>query len=189
MGSSDAGEPAGLAITADDFVTLLVRCERRVRAFVTTLHPHSHDVDEVVQDTCLVAWKKRDGFRYNGSKPDECFVRWLCSIARFEVNNLRRRRGEAALAFDDELIDKLADQYIEYSPRLESRHQALMDCLQRLRPRDQEMVKRRYQVGVSARELASLANRTVDAVYKALTRIRGALMVCIEHRLKEENLR
>lgn len=189
MDSSCAGETPGKGISADEFVKLLVCCERRVRVFVATLHPHSHDIDEVVQETSLVAWKKFAGFRYTSEGPEDAFVRWLCSIARFELNNLRRKRGHAELAFDDGLLDKLTDQYFIDSDRLEGRHLALQDCMQRLRPRDQEIVKRRYQLGVSVRDLAAHAGRTVDAIYKSLTRIRGSLLVCIERRMKEESLR
>jgi RNA polymerase sigma-70 factor (ECF subfamily) len=110
MASTNSGDSAKRSISSDEFVTLLVRCERRVRAFVSTLHPHSHDVDEIVQESCLIAWKKFQSFTYSKSTPDEEFVRWLCMISRYELSNFRRKRGHAELVFDDALLDKLVDQ-------------------------------------------------------------------------------
>jgi RNA polymerase sigma-70 factor (ECF subfamily) len=188
MSVSQAEDSGGNSISADQFVALLVKCERRVRGFITTLHPHFSDVDEILQDTSVVAWKKLSTFRYTKSAPDEEFVRWVCMIARLELNNFRRKRGHTDLVFDDALLDKLSDQYGAEQSRLERRHEALMDCVDRLRPRDQEMVRRRYQGGISVRDLASCAGRTVDAIYKTLARIRGNLLICIERRLREEGV-
>jgi RNA polymerase sigma-70 factor (ECF subfamily) len=63
-----------------------------------------------------------------------------------------------------------------------------MECVNRLHPRDQEMVKRRYQGNISVGELAVRAGRTADAIYKTLARIRGSLLICIERTLKEEGV-
>src|SRR6478672_4573945 len=76
---------ADCSISEEEFVALTVRYERRVRLFITTLHPERSDVDEIVQDSWLIAWKKINAFRYNGDEPDEEFVRWVCTISRYEV--------------------------------------------------------------------------------------------------------
>jgi hypothetical protein len=49
--------PAENSITRERFVALTVRYERRVRLFVSTLHPTPSDVDEILQD----AWRGSHG--------------------------------------------------------------------------------------------------------------------------------
>src|SRR5689334_19375904 len=80
----DAGRPAESSISEEEFVALTVRYERRVRLFIATLHSERRDVDEIVQDAWVVAWKKIKNFHFAGEEPDEEFVRWLCTIARYE---------------------------------------------------------------------------------------------------------
>src|SRR5215218_6808597 len=66
-------------ISEESFVALTVRYERRIRTFVATLHPNPSDIDEILQNAWLVAWKKLNTFCYTAAEPDEEFVRWLCT--------------------------------------------------------------------------------------------------------------
>ena len=63
----------------ETFVRLLIEEEPAVKAYVRRLVPTWHDVEEVVQQTSLIAWKKFDELddtnRFGG---------WLMTIARFE---------------------------------------------------------------------------------------------------------
>ena len=52
-------------LSADQFVVLIARHERRVRSFIATLTTCRSDVvDEVLQATYLTAWQKLDAFTY-----------------------------------------------------------------------------------------------------------------------------
>lgn len=53
---------AARRLTQDEFIVLLSRNERRVRGFVSTLVRQQQDLDEVVQQACLTAWKKLEQF-------------------------------------------------------------------------------------------------------------------------------
>src|SRR5690348_13877386 len=101
-----AGDSASeCSISEEEFVALTVRYERRVRLFIATLHPERGDVDEIVQDTWVVAWKKIQMFRYRGESPDEEFVRWLCTIARYEVLKYRKK-SVPRLVLNEQVIDQ-----------------------------------------------------------------------------------
>jgi RNA polymerase sigma-70 factor, ECF subfamily len=176
----------GRQISSDEFVALLVRHERRLRAFVATLLGRFEDIDEVVQNAWLVAWRKMDTFSCQSESPDEEFLRWLCAIARLELLAYRRKRGPGLVLFDEELIENLADMRIEQADYFESRHHALVNCLQRLSPRDREMIFDRYGRGKSVQILATSAGRSLDGIYKSLGRIRSALFSCIDLSLKQE---
>src|SRR3954469_6604238 len=102
----DAGHSAESSISEEQFVALTVRYERRVRLFIATLHPERSAIDEIVQDAWLVAWKKVESFHYTGEEPDEEFVRWLCTIARYEVMKYRRKSAPR-LVLDEQVIETL----------------------------------------------------------------------------------
>jgi RNA polymerase sigma-70 factor, ECF subfamily len=176
---------AECSISEEHFVALTVRYERRIRLFIATLHPERGDVDEIVQNAWLVAWKKLDTFRYSGERPDEEFVRWLCTIARYEVLKYRKKRAPRLL-LDEHVLEELAALQFEDADYLESRHDALMHCVESLRPRDKELIRRRYEANSSVHELAAWVGRSADAVYKSLNRIRTSLLACIERTLKRE---
>ncbi len=179
------GRPVECSISEEEFVALTVRYERRVRLFIATLHPERSDVDEIVQDAWLVAWKKVDAFRYNGDEPDEEFVRWVCTISRYEVMKYRQKRAPR-LVLDEQIIEKLAALQLEEAEYFDARHEALSGCVENLRQRDRELIRRRYEESMSIQDLAALIGRSADAVYKSLNRIRSSLLACIERTLKRE---
>ena len=61
----------------EQFVRLLVRHDRAIRAWLRVLLPTLNDVDEVMQEVSVVAWRKFDQL-----DDPENFQRWVCVIAR-----------------------------------------------------------------------------------------------------------
>lgn len=175
-------------IGQEEFVALLVRHDRRLRGFIATLLGRIADIDEVLQNVCLVAWKKVDQFCYQGASADEEFVRWICTIARYEIMTYRRTEDSSLLLLDASLMDRLAEMQIAESSYIEDRYKALVGCIQRLRPRDREMVRQRYEANLSAHDLAAAFEVGVNAIYKALTRIRATLLECVQRRLSREEV-
>src|SRR5262245_2085286 len=106
-------------IGPSDFVTLLVRNDRHVRSFLATLLGRIDDVEEAMQRTCLVAWKKISTFSYSKEAPDDEFQRWICTIGRFEVLAMHRSSQDSRLIFSSELVDQLAALQIEEASSLE----------------------------------------------------------------------
>ncbi len=177
----------GRPLREEQFVVLVARHERRVRSFLRTLLvPYQGMLDELVQSTLVVAWKKLSTFTYSGESPDEEFVRWLCTIARFEAMAERRKWLKDRLAFSDALVDELADLQIAQSTELDRRHEALAGCLQMLGDTDRQLLGKKYSMGLSAREIGTQLNRTETAVLNALSRLRRRLRECIEHALRRQ---
>ena len=172
----------------DEFVMLLARHGGRVRAFVATLVGFDAEaIDEIVQSTTLVAWRKLDGFRYEGASADEELVRWLCTIARFEMlSYVRDKKRREAVCFDDGLVGELADLQEEESTYFNARRLALRDCLRKLEPKQLESLRMRYGVGLSMAEIATRQRRSVKAATVAIGRIRRALEGCIRQTLLRE---
>jgi RNA polymerase sigma-70 factor (ECF subfamily) len=179
---------SGSRVEPDEFVMLLARQGPRVRAFVATLIGYDADtIDEVMQATMLIAWKKLDTFRYEDQQPTEELIRWVCTIARFEVlGYLRDKRRRQTLAFDEELVGELANMQEEHGDLLEARRSALRGCLKQLDPKQQEAIRMRYGVGLSMTEVATRQNRSVKAATVAMCRVRKALERCIRQALTRE---
>lgn len=174
-------------LTPDLFVVLIARHERRVRSFVATLVSCRGDVvDEALQATYLTAWQKLSSFSYVEAAPDEELIRWMCTIARFEVMSVLRRLETSTVAFDPKVIEQIAEVCMRDGDALESRYQALKKCLEKLPSRQREMLRLRYWRGLSIAELASQRRQEPGAVYTALSRIRKSLESCIRRSMSQE---
>jgi len=168
------------SLTQDQFVVLIARYERRVRSFIVALTSScSEPVEELLQATYLVAWRKLDSFTYCEATPDEELVRWICTIARFEVMNYVRKNNSLQIRFDGSLIEKIADYQMEHAEALEDRHSALRGCLERLTQRQRDLLSLRYWQGLSIKEIAVRQGRGDNAIYTALSRVRKTLERCI----------
>jgi RNA polymerase sigma-70 factor (ECF subfamily) len=175
------------SVTSDQFVMMIARNERRVRSFISALAACKSDVvDEVLQATYLVAWQKLASFSYVEASPDEELVRWMCTIARFELMGYLRRSGASRLAFDMRIIEQLADAHVDCSDYLETRHVALKGCLERLPSQQRDMLNQRYWRQTPIKELAARRGQDVNAVYTALSRIRKTLEQCIRRSMSQE---
>ena len=87
MGNENPIEAGG-----QDFVRLLALHERAIRGFVRGLLPSSSDVDDVMQEVLVVAWKK---FGDLNNRDD--FPKWVCAIAKYQVLSFRRRMARDKL--------------------------------------------------------------------------------------------
>ena len=68
------------------FLRLFTRCEPELRAFGRSCLPRPQDVDEVMQEVSLVAWRKSGDLDDRGR-----FAPWACLIARYEILKYRPR--------------------------------------------------------------------------------------------------
>lgn len=164
-----------------EFVQLLVSHEPRLRSFLRALLPDWSDVDEVLQETSLVAWQKFGRFERGTS-----FMAWIASIARFEALEYLRQRGRARRVFSPEVMALLADEAVARTEPFEHERRALERCLDKLADTQRELLLLSYRPGARFREVAAQAGRTVQGHYKTIQRLRVRLLECIQQELKEE---
>ncbi|MEM0969318.1 MAG: sigma-70 family RNA polymerase sigma factor [Verrucomicrobiota bacterium] len=164
----------------EEFLRLFTQHEANVRAFVSSLLPTWEGVDEVMQETSLVLWRKFDQF--DPHRPGSKFIDWAFMVARYEVLRYRRKWATDRLVFSDDVHELLASEAAELAAehQPEQRLQALRGCVARLEPAQQELVRTAYADGISIKDAASLVGRTPTGLYKALARIRRNLRRCIE---------
>ena len=165
---------------------LFVANQRRVHAFIRTQLPDQADAEEVLQETSIAGWRKFNTFSSDSGTLETDFVRWICTVARYEVLRFRRQQKQSRLIFSDDLLEYLAERQMRDSELLEDRHQALANCIKKLEPKEIEMVNHCYCSHNTIKQAAAELNRPVNTVYKALRRIRSTLLKCVDRAINRE---
>ena len=153
-----------------------------VRAYQGPLHAliaryvwDRDDVSDLVQDVFIRAFKGLPS--YDVSRP---FGPWLRSIARNRVVDHLRARASTSRhrELDRHLADAIGNAAEETSE--ERRAAALARCLDRLPSHHRELLRDRYERGVSVNSIALRDKRSATSVSMVLMRIRHALAKCME---------
>jgi RNA polymerase sigma-70 factor (ECF subfamily) len=167
----------------EEFVRLWSTNRTQLYNFIFSMLPDHVEAEEVFQRVSVVLWSKFNDFR-----PETDFWRWSAQVARFEMQDYCKRRKRERLRFWGEaVIDNIADTYLQHGDLLLSQRRALMACLQKLTPRDRELISLRYGAEqVTTKRLADRMGRPLVTLYKALGRIRRALYECIQRAMASE---
>jgi len=88
------------------------------------------------------------------------------------------------IQFDDSLVKELADTTMTEMKQAAALTEALRECLKKLSPNNQKLLRLRYQEGKSVKAIASSLGKPVFGLYKAFARLQDALQVCIENTVK-----
>ncbi len=163
----------------DDRYELFVRCladnESDLRRFIRSLLPTRNDVDEVVQRTAIVAWRKFGKF-----DPRTNFLKWAAVIARFEALAYRREMARDRLVFREDVLKLMAEEGVEELGTRKVERDALDKCLEDMPSKQRQFLTLAYTKGVKIAELAEESGSTSAAFYMRLKRLRRKLMDCIE---------
>ncbi len=159
-----------------ELVLLMTQHQRRIFSYIYTLVPDRHAAEDILQETSLVICEKFGDFR---SGTD--FVAWGCQIAWWQVRAARTKYARSKVIFDEKVLESVAQTAATMIPEQDARHEALAKCLQKLNPRDRELLMTRYESGVE--EAAHRTGRSLVAAYKALTRLRKLLHDCVTNQL------
>jgi len=162
-------------------VALMTRHQRQIFAYIYTLVPDRHDADDLLQETSVVVCEKFDEFAAGTD-----FVAWACQIAWWRIRYSRQKFARSKVVFNDEVLAAVGQTAGEMALELDERHDALALCLQKLAPRDRELVLTRYEPGGGVAEAARRSGRSMDAAYKALNRLRKLLQDCVTHELASD---
>jgi RNA polymerase sigma-70 factor, ECF subfamily len=166
------------------FLRLFLQNERRLYAYVLTLLPNRADADDVLQDASLVMWDK-----FNPGQPPDDFTAWGCRIAYFKVLDFYKKGHRARVRFSQAMLDRVAETAVEQAGvlQLDARREALVKCIEKLADRDRDLLSRRLAPGATTRSTSEQLGRSVDAVYKALARVRQMLLECVQRTLARES--
>ncbi|MES2793670.1 MAG: sigma-70 family RNA polymerase sigma factor [Planctomycetota bacterium] len=164
----------------DRFLRLFARDEAVLHTFVRSIVPSREDASEVMQDVAVVLWQKFDSAKE--------FRPWAFGVARNVALRHLRSRARDRHVFDEELVNRLADEATAMEQRHLTQREALEHCLQKLPPAQREMVLAAYAPGTRIDELATQRGQTPMALYKLLHRARQAMLECVRRALAREEL-
>jgi RNA polymerase sigma-70 factor (ECF subfamily) len=176
----DPDDDAPRAGKSKRFLRLFLQNERRLYAYILTLLPNRADADDVLQEASLVMWDK-----FDDDNPPNDFAAWGCRIAYFKVLDFVKKKQRSRVFFSQPMLERLAETAAEHAAalQLDDRREALAGCIEKLRPRDRDLLTHRFAEGASTRSAAEHDGRSVEAVYKALAKIRQALFDCVTRTL------
>lgn len=161
---------------------LIIKHKRDLYAYILACVRNHHDAEEVFQEVSVGIVSSFDKLR----SCDE-FLPWAIEIARRQVFSFYRRSARPMI-YDSELVDVMAEaaNRLKDSPEGTDRSQALRECLDRLPPRSQEVLRMRYCDSFSGVEqIAGYLGRTMSATYGVLKRIRVTVLRCVEERISQ----
>ncbi|MBA4065642.1 MAG: RNA polymerase subunit sigma [Isosphaera sp.] len=162
----------------------LTAIQRQLFVYVTQLLGRTADADDVLQDVNRVLWEK-----YAEFTPGTNLTAWAYKVAYFEVLRYRKTKVRDRLRFGEDTLAVLAAEAAPVADAESARRVALRECLDKLPADDRDLVTKRYLGGVEVRDLARFFRRSEKAVYRALARVRGALLECVRGALAAEGLR
>lgn len=172
----DRNQPPAQGSDLEEFVCLFTRYQRKVYWYIFALLHDYHDTEEVFQETALVLWQKFSTFQ-----PGTSFVAWACRIAHNKVLRYRDKHRRDVPCFTSLFMEEVAPELLAVIDvsATDLLHERLADCFARLDARDRDLIERRYKPGATTKRVAGEVGRSVDAVYKALSRIHQALFECM----------
>lgn len=162
------------------FLRLFLQNERRLYAYILTLLANRADADDVLQEASLVMWDK-----FDEGQPPADFAAWGCRIAYFKVLDFFKKNQKSRVQFSQAMLERVAETAVDQASalQLDERREALTQCLEKLNANDRNLLARRLADGATTQTTAEQVGRSVDAVYKALAKIRQALFDCINRTL------
>ena len=162
------------------FLRLWTHHEPELRAFVRSCCPRAQEVDEVMQDVSIAAWRK-----FSSLEDHDAFGAWACMIARYELLMTRRRFARDRLVLSEDIVKLLADEAADELPMRNRQLEALEGCIQRLPKERRELALAAYGRDQSIREMAAQLGRSEGSLYQLLARIRRELQNCIERSINQ----
>ncbi|HXG61534.1 MAG TPA: sigma-70 family RNA polymerase sigma factor [Planctomycetota bacterium] len=158
------------------FLRLLLAHQEDLKAFIASMVRERAQTEDLFQDVCLALWRGFSG--YDPSRP---FGAWARGVAAKKILQAWERSRRTPLPFSPEAVRAILDAYDREDPPA-GEAEGLRDCIARLPERARRLLALRYERALTLGEVAREVGSTLDAVHKALSRIRAALQECLEGR-------
>jgi RNA polymerase sigma-70 factor (ECF subfamily) len=170
-----------------EFIGLLRETQAPLRGFVRMLGVSPDSVDDIAQETYLVAFERFAQFD-RGTR----FLAWLRTIARNIVMNEKRKDARRRRILNERLTDHLATQDVPedaLSGIMTAEIVAAMnECLEELPQKHRTLVEDRYANDENASVLGARLRKSAASIRQALMTTRATLQQCIERKVGEITL-
>lgn len=160
----------------DRFVALLAANQQNLRAFILSLIPSQMDADDLLQETYMALWKKREWY----FEKDIEFIRWAIGFVSIEIRRFRSRATNAALWFHDDTIELLADEWVRPDSFADDSRAALKSCIQKLGDTYQNVIEDKYMRRLTAKQIAQRTGKPLSTIYRIMSKALDMLRECVE---------
>ncbi|MEM7600548.1 MAG: sigma-70 family RNA polymerase sigma factor [Verrucomicrobiota bacterium] len=159
----------------DPYEKKIESVQHRLRGYVYSLLGNAADMQDVVQETNRVLWRKREQFE-DGTN----FWAWASKIAYFQVMAHRKRLSRDRHVFGDQLLHLMADEMSEAEePAPDTAH--LDACLGKLPERQRAAIEQFYLKDQALADIGLSMALNENAVSQLLYRARKSLRRCLQH--------
>jgi RNA polymerase sigma-70 factor (ECF subfamily) len=165
-----------------EYLRLLGRHERRLRAFILSLVPNWADADDIAQEVRIRLWEQ-----FGSYDPAKDFGAWARTIAYYQILTYREKQTRHRHMVSNQFLEAIAEEVAALSDELESEQRALLDCFEKLPQAKRELLMHYYSGQSTTRQIATESGRSFDATRQAILRARAALSDCVEESLHKED--
>jgi RNA polymerase sigma-70 factor (ECF subfamily) len=159
----------------DAFANLYHCYNQRIYRYVFSRVGDRANTEELTSQTFLAALEGLPNYRHNGK-----FSAWIFSIARNKVMDFFRLQKREGHSVDKQYIAVMVNpQYINNIVAKE-RADALAVLVSQLPPDRKELLRLRFVVGLTYKEIAEITDRGTAAVKKAIYRLLEDLKSSLE---------
>jgi len=151
-------------------------------AFIYGFVRNVHDAEDLFQEV----WVRFSDALNRGVEIKEQAA-WCRGTARNLLLHYWRERQRDEVVADPELMDLVEQAFAEQEPNQDYwlvRQQALNECIHELPERSNQLLRLKYERGLSTPALADELKQSVAAVLMALSRLRQILRDCAQKKLK-----
>jgi RNA polymerase sigma-70 factor, ECF subfamily len=160
--------------------------EHRVQllAYARSLLGNYAAAEDAVQDAMLAVVKKFDQFQEGTS-----ILAWCRAIVRLEVLRIKQRQRREPLLSErllDDAVDAAFDEFQTARRHEDAQdwHGALERCLGRVPDRGRSVLQARFADELSYEQIGQRVGMTLEAVRKALFRLKRQVRSCVETSLR-----
>ncbi|QDV17592.1 RNA polymerase sigma factor [Gimesia panareensis] len=166
----------------EEYVALIAGSQPVLRGLLVALIRRAADVDDVLQETNTVLWRKRDEY-----DRERAFLPWACRIAQLQaLAFFKRVRNDGQAVLEERTLEQIAAATTRRALEAKSHAEALTHCMEKLPSSHRQLVESRYRDAVPVNQIAADEGRSADAVSMTLYRIRKTLMECIQKTMARE---
>lgn len=163
-----------------ELTELISSVQTDLRCYIISLIGNANSCDDILQETNLFLWQKRDRFTLGTD-----FKAWAFRAAYFNAMSSRRdlaRRGE--VHFSEYMIEKIAPAAMQKFSSKPTKLTALGKCLKKLTLAQNQLLNIKYVDKLSLTDYAAQIGKPVNVLHKQISRLRFALRSCIEQEMK-----
>lgn len=165
----------------ENFIQLWTQSQSTVACFVHTSIRDRGQAEDLLQEIAMTLLRK-----FAQYDPSKAFLPWAMGVAKFAILGSKRDYARSRLVFDEALLERISNTFIEVAPAQREEGAALDVCLTKLSPKARRMIRLRYYDSLDSREIARALGATEVAIRVGLLRIREELRKCIENQIQLE---